>query len=457
MKKNNGLKRGLIYIYALCVASHGMFFAMNQNYWSYFLTDISFVSAEHAGIILVFARGADIAMIFLCGYIIERSRFRWGKYRSWLLIAPPFACILISMMFHDPVLLASFKVAYFVVISLLATLAQDLMMNNLMTIVPSVAKTVRARDVLSAKRGQGSSFGKIIFGAIALPIILFINGGVENLERGYFFTALIFGIVMVFSFWGLFKLTSDNKELKLASPISSKQIDAKIPLKQMIIILWKSKPFLATVIADGSRYAAQTTMLGLSTYFFINKFGNIALVAVMVTIVNTTSFLMAVAAEYLVRWFGARQLYAMAMGLIIIALVCARIFGHVAFVYIAFCTLVYVGVGIMSSLNTSLFVEGVADSETKFSIEIKGFLLSMGMLSPKIGMLFSSVLIGFCLTSINYVGGVALSVDALNTLHNYINIIPALFVALGLFLFCKFPPIEQTAAEEEPREVNKQN
>lgn len=407
----------------------GILNAMNTTYWSYFLTDIVKISTANVAVLLPMTRLVDIFTALLAGVIIERTCFRWGKYRSWLLLAPPLVMICFILLFCNPPLFLQLKIIYFWVIALTTTLVADLMMNNLFTLVPTVAKNYRDRDVLATKRGQGSIVGKIIFGAVALPIILFFNRGDEAGEMGYLMAVVIFGICMIVSFWALFRFVPQSEETRTAAQSSGRK---RVPFLVMCKDFFQAKPFVAVVFADSTRYIAQMTLSGLAVYYFQYVFNNIALLSIMLTSMNITAFVTSFLAEPLTIKIDKYLLYKIGLMVMALSFLGMFLFGYDTwYTFIAFCCLAYLGGGLMSAVSISMYADGALYSRWKTGRAITGFLMSMANIAPKVGQLVASLTVGLSLTSIHYVAGMTLTEAAKYSLHCFITLVPTFFLACG--------------------------
>ncbi len=56
-------------------------------YLMFFYTDILGISATVAGSIMLFARVFDAFTDVVMGWAVDRFNFKWGKYRSWIIIS----------------------------------------------------------------------------------------------------------------------------------------------------------------------------------------------------------------------------------------------------------------------------------------------------------------------------------------------------------------------------------
>ena len=75
-----------IYSYTLYGFTMAVFSAMSMNYTNIFLTDYLLYSASLMGTTLLVGRIVDLIVALMAGGIIEKSRLKWGKYRSWTMI-----------------------------------------------------------------------------------------------------------------------------------------------------------------------------------------------------------------------------------------------------------------------------------------------------------------------------------------------------------------------------------
>ena len=95
-KKLPGL---LVNSYGLAFLTFTLMMNLALNYYTYFLTDVAMISAAHVTLILFITHFVDIPSIPFSGAIIQKTRFRWGQFRSWLLISPVFTCIFFTLTF----------------------------------------------------------------------------------------------------------------------------------------------------------------------------------------------------------------------------------------------------------------------------------------------------------------------------------------------------------------------
>ena len=67
----------------------------------FFLTDVAMIGAATMGTILLLARIGDAVSIPLSGAVIQTFQPKLGRFRTWLLVAPPITALFFILMFTD--------------------------------------------------------------------------------------------------------------------------------------------------------------------------------------------------------------------------------------------------------------------------------------------------------------------------------------------------------------------
>ncbi|MCI8469484.1 MAG: hypothetical protein HFJ75_08390, partial [Eggerthellaceae bacterium] len=89
LKNNVSQTTGLLYGLGFMMFSG--FNQMLTSYWNYFLTNAVGLDPAVMGSITSTASLAAWIFVFIAAMVVEKVWFRWGQYRSYLLIAPPLA------------------------------------------------------------------------------------------------------------------------------------------------------------------------------------------------------------------------------------------------------------------------------------------------------------------------------------------------------------------------------
>lgn len=83
---SNKLTKSEINNYGLYTLGTTLGNSLPMNYITIFMTDHLMISAALTGTILLIARILDFAASLTAGPIVQQSRPKWGKYRSWLIM-----------------------------------------------------------------------------------------------------------------------------------------------------------------------------------------------------------------------------------------------------------------------------------------------------------------------------------------------------------------------------------
>ena len=184
-----------------------LFVNVELYYWSAFLTDYAKFSLATATFILTLTSVIDCIWVPLTGWLIEKCNFKWGKYRSWLVIGPPIMIFAYALQFSRVGSSEAVAAAIVIAAFSIKTLAQDLAYSASVTLVSDMSNSQEERMVLAARRGQFLSLGNIVFSVIALPLITLMIQMTGNDVLGYSMAAILFGVMNFVCYFVAFTIT----------------------------------------------------------------------------------------------------------------------------------------------------------------------------------------------------------------------------------------------------------
>lgn len=412
---------------------------VNTTQFNFFLTDIAMVSTMLMAIITVTGAAFEYAGVFAASILVEKLNFRTGKYRTWLLIAPPITTIFFVLMFcAAPFENEMAKAVYYAITYGIATGSVSFYItaqNAMITLIGKKSPSDRA--LLSTKRGQGSQLGQFLWGIIGIPCLLFIAGGDQLNWVGYAGSALLWGAFLVFFYYRVYKgvpkdiertLTPEEYEAKKA--INKEKHDVSI--LEMFAILFKNLPYLGFLLADTTRYTAQTVFYGLAVYIFTYVFDNTAAYGVMMSTITLFALGATFANEVLIRFFDNRRLYLIGLVLYASGFILACFIGvNSATLFTAFICLSWFGNGLCNSNNCSLSGDAIIYYKWKTGKDTTGFLNGMSAGAPKLASFAASFFKGFGMVAVGYVAGGDLSASALSGMVNLTTLMPACILLVG--------------------------
>lgn len=420
---------------------------VNTTQFNFFLTDVAMVSTVLMAIITVTGSAFEYAGVFLASILVEKCNFRAGKYRTWLLIAPPITTLFFVLMFCAvPIENDMAKAVYYAMTYGIATGSVCFYITAQNAMITLIGKKDPAdRALLSTKRGQGSQLGQFLWGIIGIPCLLFIAGGDQHNWIGYAGSALLWGAFLIFFYWRVYKgvpkdieHTMTEEEFQAQKAINKEKHDVSIV--EMFVILFKNLPYLGFLIADSCRYTAQTVFYGLAVYIFTYYFNDKASYAVMMSTITLFALAATFINEVLIRFFSNRTLYLAGLLVYAAGFALACFFGTSPVLFTAFICISWFGNGVCNSSNCSLSGDAILYYKWKTGKDTTGFLNGMSAGAPKIASFVASFFKGFGMVAVGYVAGGDLSANALSGMVNLTTLMPAgilLFGFLCLFFMNK--------------------
>lgn len=428
MEEIKKAKTGAIWAYGLCLFVWGLLFAMNTSYWAYFMTDVAQMPTLVMAKTLLVANICDWIMVPVAAVLMQKLYPR-VQYRKWLLIAPIVVAACFIVMFMPNSLPIGTKAVLYGGAYCFQTVFQSLMFGSLNTIVPLLGKRQEDRVAFSSKKAQGNQLGKVVFGLITLPLILLINGGVKEGAAGFFTMTIIYGVLFVGGFAYMYFAAKEAD----AEAVNLKK-EAHPPILDMFKILFTNQHFLSVIGADSCRYTAQFVVWSLSVYYFKYVLGNMAMLTVFFTTMSIIGFCGAVVGEFLGKKIDKRKVYMAGFAVLALAHLVNFFVAPVASTYIVLISIGYFGMGWSNANAIALTSDGAVYSEWKSGKEVKGFMMTISMIVPKIANIIVGSIVGFGLASIGYVANTDMTPETVSGMIKLVNLVPIGFLVLGILL-----------------------
>ena len=227
--------------YGLGDTASNFYWKIFEFFLMYFYTDVFGISAKSAGTMLLVTRIWDAINDPLVGYLADRTKTTWGRFRPYLVwMCIPFG-ITGVLTFYTPDLSTNGKLVYAYItytIVMMVYTAINIPYGALMGVIsPSSAE----RTSVSTYRFVCAFAGGIIVQYFTLDLVGFFGGtetvvidGVEkqqviNEQGGFFWTMVVFAIAAILMFLITFATTKERVEPENAAD-STPQADLKFVL-----------------------------------------------------------------------------------------------------------------------------------------------------------------------------------------------------------------------------------
>lgn len=203
-KNEKTVSEGIALQFGLSQLTIQLVTSLASTYAAFFMTDILGISATSMGLVITIGGLIDTWGIFVLGGIVNNTHLKWGKYRSWMFIAPPLV-IVGYVLFFLPWIRWGVGEAI-VTIMLVILYALQMSAGNLLTIstnglAATVGQTFEGRTKIIGRMMQVSSAARFIGGYVFLPFVAFVGGGDD--AKGYALYFLLFGIFVLLAYLNL--------------------------------------------------------------------------------------------------------------------------------------------------------------------------------------------------------------------------------------------------------------
>lgn len=213
---------------------------LSGTYITFFYTDALGLNPAIIGIIVLFSRVFDGISDITMGFIMDKTKSKYGKARPWLLwLALPIAISLV-LMFLVPNIGDTGKYVYiFITYNLVTTILYTAInipygaLNSLLT------RNQDERMIINTVRMTMAQIGSLMINAMTLPIVNAL-GGSSN-QSSWIFVSIIYGAIAFILFMLCFYKTKERVHI-----VTEKEGE-KLPFMQTLKICFKNDQWLVLV------------------------------------------------------------------------------------------------------------------------------------------------------------------------------------------------------------------
>ena len=271
--------------YAMGEVGCQMSWYMINNYLTLFYTDIVGLSASAISLIMLIARIWDAINDPMMGNIADRTNTKWGRFRPYLFLAPPFLAIFNILTFTVFPLEGTVKVLACLLCYVGTGMAYTACSIAYQAMQNVLAVESKARMFLATCRGIGSSVIGIILSLVAAPLLLMLSQpGAEAADaQGYFRFAIIMSIVTIIPFWLCAAMCKEKYTDQLHVNNGEQQ---KLGFFGAIREIVKNDQLLMVVLSSVLGTICVSGRMGLLTYYIIYVVGDFMHIASFFTVMT---------------------------------------------------------------------------------------------------------------------------------------------------------------------------
>ncbi|MEF9918610.1 MAG: MFS transporter [Eubacterium sp.] len=429
-----------------------MMVTLSNSYLLIFFTDVAGISAVTAGIIMTVGRIMDTISVPILGPFIEKSNLPWGKYRSWLFIGA--LCIFVTniILFVNLsflpqmalIILGAVVYAIFCISTNVAYIGYT-SMNSSLTDDPE------EKVQLSTFRGQGAAIGKILAGWTLIPLIYFFGGASAYTEKGFLMTAILVGLMIVFTYLNLFYATKEHKIVKTKEEQHAAKGD-NITVMDMIKQIFTTRPLLLLFLSDVTRILASLLVFSMFPYFFKYVVHDPAKVAVFFGSVNILLLVGATLVPFITKKLSKRATYMCGNAVMAVCFVLMFLNNSNPLLVTILASVGYLGYALGNVVNTAMYADIVDFGEYKTGKNARAAIFSVFQLSIKVAAVFSTSIAAFGLALTGFQAGVEPTAQVVSGINNISMLLPAGLLLAGV-IFLYFYNIKEKELPEMRAEI----
>lgn len=414
-------------------------FILSSSFMLKFYTDVMGVSAAVVGTVMMAARFVDAFTDVTMGQIVDRSKpTKDGKFKPWLKRMCGPVAIASFLIFQSGFanMPYGFKVAWMAITYILwGSIFYTSINIPYGSMASAVTSDPNERAELSTWRTIGATLAGLAIGA-GTPLVAYevVDGNPVLSGSRMTIIAGVFSVCAVICYLLCFNLVRERVPVEA----NSQKLDVVKMLKDVIT----NRALLGIIAAAILLLVAMLGMQGMAGFVYPNYYGS-APAQTVSSLASSAAMLLICApfATKLAAKFGKKELSVMSCifgAAVFILLLIVKPANP--FVYVAFATVAYVGLGFFNTVIWAMITDVIDDAEVKNMVREDGTIYAVYSFARKMGQAASSGMTGVLLDMVGYSKETAFDPDVTFGIFKLSCIIPAVgLAAVALALMFIYP------------------
>lgn len=454
-KEKTDVKLG--FFYSLGEVGSQLSWYMINSYLTLFYTDVVGLSAAAISLIMLIARVWDAVNDPMMGLIADRTNTRWGKFRPYLMFAPPFLAIFNILTFTVFPVQGALKVALCLICYIGAGMMYTVLGVSYAGLVNRIARDSRVRTNYAVARSIGSSVISMFLSAAAMPMILHFSNSETANAKGYFITTIILSVLMLPSFWLCAWKCKETVVIHTAESTTA-GAEKKSILKSMKTVV-QNKMLVIIIFNTFMGAMANIARMSMLSYYVIYVVGSYTMIAPIYTTITLFQLIGSAAVPYLTKVLSKKNICLMLGFTSTISIVLIFLFGAQNTILIFVCSAV-IGLGnSVGGVGTGMICDCIEYGDWKYGVRDEALPFAIVSFSVKLATAVTGSVGVLLLAATGYVAGAEQSASTLTGINVVVNLIPAvcmLFATLPLLLYkIDDKMMEKIVADLDKRNANK--
>lgn len=398
------LSKALKTFYGVGDLGFSMMTSVELYLFVFFMTNVAKFPLPLVALIGSITSIVDAVLSPFYGAIISGVKpMKWGRNRSWMLIAPPFVVVL--YMFQYTKIGSDTMAAVFICLGfILSHILWNIAWVANVSLIPALASTPEERGLLASRRGTYTSLAGVFFSYIGSPLAIGIGVATGNAVLGYTAVAGIMALCMMIGYWIIFRLT-DGYEGGAVEQASAGKPQEKVPASVMLKSLGQNPHLIMLLIADFFRYMANFIMTAAAAYYFTYVAQNMALLPLYLLLSSITAVIGAFLAAPLSKAFSNRTTSIICLFATAGALIIGKFVGMNLIMFFVAVLIARAVLGVLAATMVALYSDSAVYSEWKTGMNAAPFIMGLMTLSLKVAVISRGTVIPIVLAAVGFTAG----------------------------------------------------
>ncbi|GAB2717790.1 MFS transporter [Arthrobacter bambusae] len=399
------------------------------SYLALFYTDAVGLSAAAVSVLMLVARVLDAVIDPAIGAAAERTRSRFGRFRSWLIYGSPVLAVLMVLSFTTIPGSDVAKFIYAVVSYGLLGIAYSAVNVPYGALVGVMTADQQERVTLNSVRMIGTNIGVVLLSALTLPLILTFSGTGHNetgTVQGYTWTAVVMSVIALPMF-----LAVAFKSKELVRPVAS----TRVPIRKTIHVVVGNRPLMLIFLMMLLSMTGFFGRLGIVVYYYIYAVGRIDLVSVFMAAPAIAGAVGIALFTPLTRRYSKRLIACMSLVAQGLSLIAVYVIGPTNVTGTIVALVIYGLVSFNGPIIWSMVPDAIDYAEERSGVRADGTSYAVISFAQKVGNAIGGAAGVAAIGALGYVANAHQSPEAINGMNLVSNLVPAFFAFAAIIPF----------------------
>lgn len=451
-KKPKPLSKQLKFWYGLGDFGFTLMVNVENYYFNFFLTNVAMFSIGATALITTIASTIDAAISWIYGAILNGIKpGKWGRYRSWLIMAPWIVPFLYAFQFmkigNDTV-----SAVIIIVASIVSHVVWNFPYAANAAMIAVAGGDAQGKTVLSSSRATWNNLGNVAFSYLGMPLASILAGMVGQTNR-FGAVAFVLAAVMAVGYYVHFRITNGYEETEDVTVPSKSQAS----IRDMLKALFENPNLILLLVADFSKFLVKFLTTGAAIYYFTYTANKPQLQATFILFTGILSVFGSYLARYIVKALTNRNTAILSYAIMsAVMLISYFTYSNVTLVVVLM-LIAQFGYGVCYACMPALYADTAVYAEWKTGKNNAGWIMGLLNVPLKLSVIAKSVIIASCLAAAKFDGKInpaMATVELKKGITAAFALWPAIVMAAGTLILIFGFKLTQNKVEKYQAEID---